>query len=267
MPLVMLGAVAIICLKMKPHRRVGRARQAVQLRAYHKNGGSQPSGGDYRNTPHWMRDAGYVAFSRAQRMVEPLPEVKKDATRRKPRGFGDPPVKAAHAKAAADLEAARTKLSLLGKENQDTVTLAEDLEAARAKAATQERVSVLQDELTEVQTFDPLGLNKEGIFEMNATELKLGRVSMVALLALAAELELKQPSWDTFPSDASAVPTSGGGIVAFLLFTGALELNSRAKEQSSLDGNHEEIHHIERDAGRLAMTTALGVAVMELLFS
>jgi len=127
--------------------------------------------------------------------------------------------------------------------------------------------------------FDPLGFAKEGdeynFRRLRASELKHGRVAMMASVALLGQHYIKFPGFEKTPGGFAAIGT-GEGVIGFLgifIACGILELAWR-EEDGKEPGNfgdpfgvkmyNEEMRTKEISNGRFAMICVLGIFAAEL---
>ena len=135
--------------------------------------------------------------------------------------------------------------------------------------------------LAPLDFFDPAGFSKvgdkDGFRNLRASELKHGRVAMMAALGGVVQHYVKFPGFESVPSGITAVTTAPGtyGFVALFLISGALELALWTQDPNKDGGDfgdplglgqyNEEMRNREINNGRFAMFAAIGIIAAELL--
>ena len=128
--------------------------------------------------------------------------------------------------------------------------------------------------------FDPLGFTKvgdeSGFSKLRASELKHGRVAMMASVGLLGQHFIKFPGFEKTPAGLLAMGT-GEGILGFLvLFVASAFLELAWREQEGKEpGNfgdpfgvnmyNEEMRSKEINNGRFAMICVLGILSAEIM--
>ncbi|CAE8611723.1 unnamed protein product [Polarella glacialis] len=129
--------------------------------------------------------------------------------------------------------------------------------------------------------FDPLGFSKKGdkagFNNLQASEIKHGRVAMMAALGAVVQHYVKFPGFESVPSGLGAVTTAPGtyGFAALFLVSGALELAIWTQDEKKEPGNFGDpaglnMYNPEMRArktklaaelanGRLAMMAIIGI--------
>merc|ERR1711972_1226739 len=127
--------------------------------------------------------------------------------------------------------------------------------------------------------FDPLGFTKvgdeEGFRKLRASEIKHGRVAMMASIGLLGQHFIKFPGFEQAPSGFKALVT-GEGVLGFTLLgvvSGVLELAWR-EDKNKEPGNYgnpfgiqmynDEMRNKEISNGRFAMICVLGIFAAEM---
>jgi len=129
--------------------------------------------------------------------------------------------------------------------------------------------------------FDPAGFSKKndetGFRSLRASEIKHGRVAMMAALGAVVQHYVKFPGFDSVPSGLSAVlvPPGSFGMIALFIVSGALELGLWTENPSKEPGNFgdpvgfgsydTDTRNRELNNGRFAMFAAIGIVAAELL--
>ncbi|CAE8613514.1 unnamed protein product [Polarella glacialis] len=129
--------------------------------------------------------------------------------------------------------------------------------------------------------FDPLGFSKKGdkagFNNLQASEIKHGRVAMMAALGAVVQHYVKFPGFESVPSGLGAVTTAPGtyGFAALFLVSGALELAIWTQDDKKEPGNfgdpaglnmyNPEMREKEINNGRLGMFSAIGIIAAEAL--
>jgi len=129
--------------------------------------------------------------------------------------------------------------------------------------------------------FDPAGFSKvgdkAGFRNLQASEIKHGRVAMMAALGAVAQHAIKFPGFEGVPSGMGAVTTAPGtyGFVALFLVSGALELLVWKEDPAKEAGNfgdpvglgqyNPEMRLKELNNGRFAMFAAIGIIFADLV--
>mmetsp|Transcript_123732 Transcript_123732/g.344390 ORF Transcript_123732/g.344390 Transcript_123732/m.344390 type:complete len:240 (-) Transcript_123732:246-965(-) len=127
--------------------------------------------------------------------------------------------------------------------------------------------------------FDPLGFTQEGDEEgfnkLRASEIKHGRVAMMASIGLVGQHFIKFPGFEKTPAGFAAMTTGEGvfGFTGILVLSAFLELAWR-EQPSKEPGNfgdpfgvnmyNEEYRNKEINNGRMAMISVLGIFGAEL---
>jgi len=127
--------------------------------------------------------------------------------------------------------------------------------------------------------FDPLGFTKvgdeEGFNNLRASELKHGRVAMMASVGLVGQHFIKFPGFEKTPAGFAAIGTGEGalGFIALAMSMSILELAWR-QEEGREPGNFgdpfgvnmytEEMRSKEISNGRFAMICVVGIIAAEL---
>jgi len=127
--------------------------------------------------------------------------------------------------------------------------------------------------------FDPLGFTKvgdeEGFDNLRASELKHGRVAMMASMGLVGQHFIKFPGFEKTPAGFAAVGTGEGalGLFALAMSMSVLELAWR-QEEGREPGNFgdpfgvnmytEDMRNKEINNGRFAMICVVGIIAAEL---
>jgi len=127
--------------------------------------------------------------------------------------------------------------------------------------------------------FDPLGFtsvgDEEGFNKLRASELKHGRVAMMASIGLVGQHFIKFPGFEKTPAGLGALGTGEGifGFVGIFLLSAVLELAWREKEGAEpgnfgdpfgLNMYNEEMRMKEISNGRMAMISVLGIFAAEI---
>ncbi|CAE8672147.1 unnamed protein product [Polarella glacialis] len=129
--------------------------------------------------------------------------------------------------------------------------------------------------------FDPLGFSKKGdkagFNNLQASEIKHGRVAMMAALGAVVQHYVKFPGFESVPSGLGAVTTAPGtyGFAALFLVSGALELAIWTQDEKKEPGNfgdpaglnmyNPEMREKEINNGRIGMFSAIGIIAAEAL--
>ncbi|CAE8613511.1 unnamed protein product [Polarella glacialis] len=129
--------------------------------------------------------------------------------------------------------------------------------------------------------FDPLGFSKKGdkagFNNLQASEIKHGRVAMMAALGAVVQHYVKFPGFESVPSGLGAVTTAPGtyGFAALFLISGALELAIWTQDDKKEPGNfgdpaglnmyNPEMREKEINNGRMGMFSAIGIIAAEAL--
>jgi len=127
--------------------------------------------------------------------------------------------------------------------------------------------------------FDPLGFttvgDEKGFNKLRASELKHGRVAMMASIGLVGQHFIKFPGFEKTPAGLGALGT-GEGIFGFLgIFVASAVLELAWREDSAKEpGNfgdpfgvkmyNKEMREKEISNGRMAMLSVLGIFAAEL---
>ncbi|CAE8611721.1 unnamed protein product [Polarella glacialis] len=129
--------------------------------------------------------------------------------------------------------------------------------------------------------FDPLGFsklgNKIGFNNLQSSEIKHGRVAMMAALGAVVQHYVKFPGFENVPSGLGAVTTAPGtyGFAALFLVSGFLELAVWTEDDKKEPGNfgdpagfnmyNPEMRNKEINNGRMAMFSAIGIIQAEMM--
>merc|ERR550514_1802172 len=127
--------------------------------------------------------------------------------------------------------------------------------------------------------FDPLGFtsvgDEKGFSKLRASELKHGRVAMMASIGLVGQHFIKFPGFEQTPAGLGALGTGEGvfGFVGIFVLSAFLELAWR-EDPSKEPGNfgdpfgvnmyNEEMRLKEISNGRMAMISVLGIFAAEI---
>eukprot|EP00434_Breviolum_minutum_P043409 symbB.v1.2.038694.t1/scaffold6128.1/size22152/1 len=129
--------------------------------------------------------------------------------------------------------------------------------------------------------FDPLGFtavdDEEGFRKLRASEIKHGRLAMMASIGLVAQHYWKLPGFENLPSGFSILGKEEGviGLFALFLVSGCLENVWREDPSGTKEpGNfgdpfglqmyNEEMRTKELNNGRMAMISVLGIFAAEM---
>jgi len=127
--------------------------------------------------------------------------------------------------------------------------------------------------------FDPLGFtsvgDEKGFNKLRASELKHGRVAMMASIGLVGQHFIKFPGFEKTPAGLGALGTGEGvfGFFGLFVFSAVLELAWRedpSKEPGNfgnpfgVDMYNEDMRNKEISNGRMAMISVLGIFAAEL---
>ncbi|CAE8611709.1 unnamed protein product [Polarella glacialis] len=129
--------------------------------------------------------------------------------------------------------------------------------------------------------FDPLGFSKKGdkagFNNLQASEIKHGRVAMMAALGAVVQHYVKFPGFEDVPSGLGAVTTAPGtyGFAALFLVSGVLELAIWTQNDKKEPGNfgdpaglnmyNPEMRQKEINNGRMGMFSVIGIIGAEVL--
>ncbi|CAE8721616.1 unnamed protein product [Polarella glacialis] len=129
--------------------------------------------------------------------------------------------------------------------------------------------------------FDPLGFSKKGdkagFNNLQAAEIKHGRVAMMAALGAVVQHYVKFPGFESVPTGLGAVTTAPGkeGFAALFLVSGVLELAIWTQDDKKEPGNfgdpaglnmyNPEMREKEINNGRMGMFSAIGIIAAEAL--
>lgn len=129
--------------------------------------------------------------------------------------------------------------------------------------------------------FDPAGFSKKGdesgFRNLRASEIKHGRVAMMAALGAVVQHYVKFPSFESVPAGLTAAITTPGsyGFIALFAVAGALELGVWTESPNKEPGNFgdplnlgqytTDMRNRELNNGRAAMFAAIGIIAAELL--
>ncbi|CAE8589534.1 unnamed protein product [Polarella glacialis] len=129
--------------------------------------------------------------------------------------------------------------------------------------------------------FDPLGFSKKGdkagFNNLQASEIKHGRVAMMAALGAVVQHYVKFPGFESVPTGLGAVTTAPGtyGFAALFLVSGVLELAIWTQDDKKEPGNfgdpaglnmyNPEMRQKEINNGRMGMFSAIGIIGAEVL--
>ncbi|CAE8675743.1 unnamed protein product [Polarella glacialis] len=129
--------------------------------------------------------------------------------------------------------------------------------------------------------FDPLGFSKKGdkagFNNLQASEIKHGRVAMMAALGAVVQHYVKFPGFEDVPSGLGAVTTAPGtyGFAALFLISGVLELAIWTQNDKKEPGNfgdpaglnmyNPEMRQKEINNGRMGMFSVIGIIGAEVL--
>ncbi|CAE8611714.1 unnamed protein product [Polarella glacialis] len=129
--------------------------------------------------------------------------------------------------------------------------------------------------------FDPLGFSKKGdkagFNNLQASEIKHGRVAMMAALGAVVQHYVKFPGFEDVPSGLGAVTTAPGtyGFAALFLVSGVLELAIWTQNEKKEPGNfgdpaglnmyNPEMRQKEINNGRMGMFSVIGIIGAEVL--
>jgi len=129
--------------------------------------------------------------------------------------------------------------------------------------------------------FDPAGFSKvgdeEGFRNLQASEIKHGRVAMMAAVGAVAQHFIKFPGFGDVPAGLQAVTTAPGtyGFAALFVLSGALELTAWSQSPAKEPGNFgdplglrqytTDMREREINNGRMAMFATIGIIAAELL--
>ncbi|CAE8688969.1 unnamed protein product [Polarella glacialis] len=129
--------------------------------------------------------------------------------------------------------------------------------------------------------FDPAGFtkigDKAGFNNLQASEIKHGRVAMMAALGAVVQHYVKFPGFEDVPSGLGAVTTAPGtyGFAALFLVSGVLELAIWTQSDKKEPGNfgdpaglnmyNPEMRQKEINNGRMGMFSVIGIIGAELL--
>jgi len=127
--------------------------------------------------------------------------------------------------------------------------------------------------------FDPLGFtsvgDEKGFSKLRASELKHGRVAMMASIGLVGQHFIKFPGFEKTPAGLGAMGTGEGVFGFFGLFVLSAFLELAWREDSSkepgnfgnpfgVDMYNEDMRNKEISNGRMAMISVLGIFAAEL---
>jgi len=127
--------------------------------------------------------------------------------------------------------------------------------------------------------FDPLGFttvgDEKGFNKLRASELKHGRVAMMASIGLVGQHFIKFPGFEKTPAGLGALGTGEGVFGFFGLFVGSAVLELAWREDSNkepgnfgnpfgIDMYNEDMRNKEISNGRMAMISVLGIFAAEI---